>query len=54
MATGFVDTNVLIYAHDVDDPRRQAVALKVLAMLTRDRTAAVSTHVLGEYVSVSL
>lgn len=48
----FVDTNVLVYAHDASDPRKQARALEVLDGLARVGTAYVSTQVLGEFARV--
>jgi len=49
----FVDTNVLIYAHDVDADAKHAAAKKVLSELWRERTGMVSLQVLQEfYVNV--
>lgn len=42
----FVDTNVLVYAFDVDEPSKRAVALDLLAS---DLQLVVSTQVLGEF-----
>lgn len=48
----FVDTNVLVYAHDVDQPEKQARALAVLA--EHAETMALSAQVLSEfYVAVT-
>jgi predicted nucleic acid-binding protein len=44
----FVDTNVLVYAHDRSETRKQPVARMVLEELWRDRTGALSTQVLQE------
>ena len=44
----FVDTNVLIYAHDRSDPGKQAVAQEALERLWLDGTGTLSTQVLQE------
>ena len=50
----FVDTNVLIYAHDLDAKEKQAVAKETLAELWTSRTGALSPQVLQEfYVNVT-
>lgn len=38
----FVDTNVLIYAHDVDAKQKQEVAKSVLQKLWSDRTGVLA------------
>jgi predicted nucleic acid-binding protein len=48
-AKTFVDTNVLIYAHDVDAGARNRVAKKVVAELWDSRRAVISTQVLQEF-----
>ena len=49
----FVDTNVLVYAHDRAGGEKHRVALELLSQLWEDRTAAVSTQVLQElYVNL--
>jgi predicted nucleic acid-binding protein len=45
----FVDTNVLIYAHDVDAGGKHAIAKAVLRELWVDRTGILSTQVLQEF-----
>ena len=45
----FVDTNVLIYAHDIDAGRKHDVAKAVLLDLWAERTGVVSTQVLQEF-----
>ena len=45
----FVDTNVLIYAHDIDAGRKHDVAKAVLQELWVDRTGILSTQVLQEF-----
>ena len=50
----FVDTNVLIYAHDVDAHEKHAVAKSVLRELWSQRTGVLSMQVLQEfYVNVT-
>ena len=50
----FVDTNVLAYAHDRSETRKQAVAQARLEELWRERTGVLSTQVLQElYVVVT-
>lgn len=50
----FVDTNVLIYAHDVDAGAKHKIAKAVLGQLWSERTGALSMQVLQEfYVKVT-
>ena len=50
----FVDTNVLIYAHDLDAKRKHEVAKGVLRELWSQRTGVLSMQVLQEfYVNVT-
>jgi predicted nucleic acid-binding protein len=42
----FVDTNVLVDAHDASETARQPTAQSLLAELWRTRTGALSTQVL--------
>ena len=50
----FVDTNVLIYAHDVDAGRKHEIAGDLLRDLWTERTGILSTQVLQEfYVNVT-
>jgi predicted nucleic acid-binding protein len=51
--TTFVDTNVLAYAHDRSETRKQPVAQARLEVLWRDRTGALSTQVLQEFYIVA-
>lgn len=48
-AKTFVDTNVLIYAHDIDAGRKHDIAKIVLRELWADRTGILSTQVLQEF-----
>lgn len=45
----FVDTNVLIYAHDIDAGRKHEIAKDVLRELWTQRTGVLSTQVLQEF-----
>ena len=50
----FVDTNVLIYAHDIDAGEKQQVAKAVLRELWNERMGVLSMQVLQEfYVNVT-
>lgn len=45
----FVDTNVLIYAHDIDAGRKHEIAKAVLRELWAERAGLLSTQVLQEF-----
>ena len=45
----FVDTNVLIYAHDVDAGRKHEIARDLLRTLWADRAGILSAQVLQEF-----
>ncbi len=49
----FIDTNVLVYAHDRSESRKQAIAQALLDELWRQRTGTLSTQVLQEFYSVA-
>jgi predicted nucleic acid-binding protein len=50
----FIDSNVLIYAHDLDAKRKQDTAKRILLELWSDRTGVLSMQVLQEfYVNVT-
>lgn len=50
----FVDTNVLLYAHDLDEPGKHEVAQTLVENLWAERNGALSTQVLQEfYVGVT-
>lgn len=50
----FVDTNVLVYAHDADAGPRHAVARALIEGMWEDRSGTLSTQVLQEfYVTVT-
>jgi predicted nucleic acid-binding protein len=44
-----IDTNVLVYAEDSRDARKQAIASEILRGLRRRGPAGLTTQVLGEY-----
>lgn len=46
-----IDTNVLVYAYDRSEPKKQKRALEVLRHFHRTGTAVLSTQVLGELFS---
>ena len=52
MSREFLDTNVLIYCQDLDDPRKKKAAAELVARLARSRAAVISTQVLQEYFSI--
>ena len=53
-ARTFVDTNILIYAHDADAKSKHALAKSVLGELWSQRTGVLSMQVLQEfYVNVT-
>jgi predicted nucleic acid-binding protein len=49
----FVDTNVLVYAHDASERARQPLARAALEGLWSTRTGVVSTQVLQEFYAVA-
>lgn len=54
MTKVFLDTNVLVYANDHRDPRKQTVAAKLLAGCIAERRGVISTQVLQEFAAVSI
>ena len=53
MNTILVDTNVLIYAHDRDEGRKQELAIQVLRYLKLKEKGVLSTQCLFEFFSVT-
>jgi predicted nucleic acid-binding protein len=51
--TTFVDTNVLVYAHDLSETYRRPIAQATLDNLWRTRTGTLSTQVLTEFYVVA-
>lgn len=53
-AKTFVDTNILIYAHDIDAGRKHRIAAEIIKELWENRLGVLSTQVLQEfYVNVT-
>jgi predicted nucleic acid-binding protein len=52
-APTFIDTNVLVYAHDRSETRKQPIAQALLATLWNERTGSLSTQVLQEFYVVA-
>jgi predicted nucleic acid-binding protein len=53
MIAEFVDTNVLVYAHDRSAGRKHVLATDLLARLWQERSGAVSIQVLVEFYSAT-
>ena len=53
MSAEFVDTNVLVYAHDSGAGRKHDVATDLVARLNLESAGALSTQVLAELYSVA-
>ena len=49
LARSFIDTNILVYADDAFDPRKQQLALDLLVDLRARQESVLSTQVLQEY-----
>ena len=49
----FVDTNVLVYAHDRSEVRKQSVARGLLEELWANQTGVLSTQILQEFYVVA-
>ena len=45
----FLDTNIIVYAHDVASPKKRDAAQKLIFDGLRDSTAAISSQVLSEF-----
>ena len=45
----FVDTNILLYAHDLADSAKNQVSVDLLTQLWDDHTGVISTQVLQEF-----
>jgi predicted nucleic acid-binding protein len=50
----FIDTNVIVYANDRRDPRKQDIALNVIGTAMRQRSGVISVQVLQEYANTAL
>jgi predicted nucleic acid-binding protein len=49
----FLDTNVLIYAHDDREPDKQAAARALIRRLVRERRGVVSVQVLQDFFAIA-
>jgi predicted nucleic acid-binding protein len=50
----FLDTNILVYAHDLDAGMKHAVAVEIVKDMWEKRTGVLSTQILQEfYISVT-
>ena len=47
----FIDTNVLVYAYDIDEGPKRETAQEILLGLRQERTGALSMQVLQEFYS---
>ncbi|MGA2796160.1 MAG: PIN domain-containing protein, partial [Thermoguttaceae bacterium] len=54
MSKIFIDTNILVYANDKSDPRKQILATKLVSDCIAERKGVISTQVLQEYAYVAL
>ena len=52
-AKTFIDTNILVYAHDASESEKRPIARAVLEGLWADRSGVVSTQVLQEFYVVA-
>ena len=50
----FIDTNIIVYANDSRDNKKQIVAIELIKKLMKKGNAVISTQVLGEYAHVAL
>lgn len=53
MLRSFVDTNILVYAHDSDEGRRHEIAKQILSDLWQSRSGVLSAQVLQEFYAVA-
>jgi predicted nucleic acid-binding protein len=50
----FIDTNIIVYANDSADKKKQDRALEIISDLIKKKSAAISTQVLAEYAFTAL
>jgi predicted nucleic acid-binding protein len=50
----FLDTNILVYANDNRDPKKQVLAVKLISDCIAERKGVISTQVMQEYAAVAL
>jgi len=49
----FVDSNILVYAHDVDEPQKREIAIEIFERLWMAGAGVLSMQVLQEFYSVA-
>jgi predicted nucleic acid-binding protein len=49
----FVDSNILVYAHDVDEPQKRQIAIRIFEDLWASKSGALSMQVLQEFYSIA-
>lgn len=54
MEKTFIDTNIIIYANDKSDKKKQKKAIKIIKELMKTGQGTISTQVLQEYAFVAL
>jgi predicted nucleic acid-binding protein len=52
-ARSFLDTNVLVYTDDRNEPRKQKLALSLVERCRTDGSAVISTQILQEYFTAA-
>lgn len=50
----FIDTNILVYANDSRNKKKQKTCVELVSAAMRSRQGVVSTQVLSEYANVAL
>lgn len=50
----FIDTNILIYANDGRDKKKQKKCVEIVSLALRTHQGMISTQVLSEYANVAL
>ena len=53
MSAEFIDTNILVYAHDSTSSRKQAIAIELIDRLSAARSGRLSTQVLLEFFATA-
>ena len=53
MSAEFIDTNILVYAHDTTSSRKQAIAIELIDRLSAARSGRLSTQVLLEFFATA-
>ena len=50
----FIDTNIIVYANDKRESKKQVQAIHVIKSLMKDKRGVISTQVLQEYAYVAI